>query len=114
MSLRNIFAHWTYETFPPGAILRSKYNAFARLMREDETCLGIIAEIEELHARRPMADWSRILYLTSRLDIHVRTMLEHLQRINPVMFMDLMDYVTKTSFYMRMAVSVDDPEIRFP
>ncbi|MGX9365389.1 PEP/pyruvate-binding domain-containing protein [Desulfoplanes sp. PS50] len=114
MSLRNIFAHWTYETFPPGAILRSKYNAFARLIREDETCLAIIAEIEELHARRPMADWSRILYLTYRLDIHVRKMLEHLQRINPVRFMDLMDYVSKTSFYMRMAVSVDDPEISPP
>ncbi|WP_462324279.1 PEP/pyruvate-binding domain-containing protein [Desulfoplanes sp.] len=114
MSLRNIFSHWTYETFPPGAILRSKYNAFARLMREDETCLGIIAEIEELHSQSPMADWSRILYLTSRLDIHVRRMLEHLQRINPVRFMDLMDYVSKTSFYMHMAVSVNDPEIRPP
>jgi hypothetical protein len=114
MILRNIFSHWTYETFPPGAILRSKYNAFARLIREDETCLRIIAEIEELHARRPMADWSRILYLTYRLDIHVHKMLEHLQRINPVRFIDLMDYVTKTSFYMRMAVSVDEPEISPP
>lgn len=114
MSLRHIFAHWTYETFPPGAIIRSKYNAFARLMREDETCLGIIAEIEEIHARHPMADWSRIMHLTFRLDLHVRKMLDHLQRINPLQFMDIMDYVSKTSFYMRMAVSVADPEINPP
>ncbi|GAU09409.1 PEP/pyruvate-binding domain-containing protein [Desulfoplanes formicivorans] len=114
MTLRHIFAHWTYETFPPGAIIRSKYNAFARIMREDETCLGIIAEIEDIHARHPMADWSKILHLTFRLDLHVRKMLDHLQRINPLQFMDIMDYASKTSFYMRMAVSVADPEISPP
>ncbi len=114
MVFRHIFSHWTYETFPPGAILRSKYNAFTRLMKLDETCLHLIAEIEAIHAGTLQADWARINRLAATLDTHVRSMLEQLQHINPVKYIDLMDYFPKISFYMRMALSLPDPDIAPP
>ena len=114
MGFRHIFSHWTYETFPPGAILRTKYNAFRRLMELDEVCLHIIATLEAIQSDAFQADAARIIRLTTTLDSHLREMLEQLQHINPLRFMDLMDYVTKISFYMRMAISVPDPDITPP
>lgn len=114
MGFRHIFSHWTYETFPPGAILRSKYNAFRRLMELDETCLHSIATLEAIHSEAIQADPARINRLATTLDSHVREMLEQLQHINPLLYMDLMDYVTKISFYMQMAISIPDPDITPP
>ena len=114
MVFRHIFSHWTYETFPPGAILRSKYNAFKNLMELDETCLHRIAAIEAIHAGALHADWARVHSMATALNTDVRTMLEQLQYINPVRFIDLMDYFPKISFYMRMALSLPEPDITPP
>ena len=114
MGFRQIFTHWTYETFPPGAILRTKYNAFRRLMDIDEDCLHLIASLEAIHTGAIHVDPSRISQLTTALDMQLREMLEQLQHINPRRFMDLMDYVSKISFYMRMATSIPDPDITPP
>lgn len=114
MSFRHLFLHWTYESFPPGRLLRSRYNAFRRLMDLEEETMSIIAEIEEIDFGRVRADWQRVEWLAETLGLKVREMLEQLQTMNPVRFMDIMDYYSKINFYTRMAVTVPDPEISEP
>ncbi|WP_027179968.1 PEP/pyruvate-binding domain-containing protein [Maridesulfovibrio bastinii] len=114
MSFRQLFLHWTYESFPPGRLLRSRYNAFKRLIDLEEESMLIIAEIEEMDFGRRKADWQRVEKLTESLGFKVREMLEQLQTMNPVRFMDIMDYYNKINFYCRMAVTVPDPDISEP
>lgn len=114
MSFRQLFLHWTYESFPPGRLLRSRYNAFSRLMDLEEETMSLIAEIEEIDFGRISADWQRVEWLAESLGLKIREMLEQLQTMNPVRFMDIMDYFNKINFYTRMAVTVPDPEISEP
>lgn len=114
MQFRHVFSHWTYETFPPGRLLRRRYNSFKKLMELEEECLGIISRIEDIGFGQTQTDWAYVEKLSSDLGLKVRYMLEQLQDMNPVRFMDIMDYYNKINFYVRMAVTVPDPEISKP
>ncbi|CCO25118.1 PEP/pyruvate-binding domain-containing protein [Maridesulfovibrio hydrothermalis] len=114
MKFNHVFDHWTYETFPPGRLLRRRYNSFQKLIELEEECLHIISLIEDIGFGLTQADWSNIEKLSADLGLKVRAMLEQLQEMNPVRFMDIMDYYNKINFYVRMAVTVPDPEISKP
>ncbi|MBI9112798.1 PEP/pyruvate-binding domain-containing protein [Maridesulfovibrio ferrireducens] len=114
MKFRQLFNHWTYETFPPGRLLRRRYNSFKMLMDLEEECLFIISRIEDIGFGLSEVDWANIEKLSIDLGNKVQLMLEQLQSMNPVRFMDLMDYYNKINFYVRMAVTVPDPEIPVP
>ncbi|WP_320008700.1 PEP/pyruvate-binding domain-containing protein [Maridesulfovibrio sp.] len=114
MRFRHVFSHWTYETFPPGRLLRRRYNSFKKLMELEELCLESISHIEDIGFGLTITDWAYVEKQAADLGINIRTMLEHLQDMNPVRFMDIMDYYNKINFYVRMAVTVPDPEISKP
>ncbi|TIH18532.1 pyruvate, phosphate dikinase [Marinifilum sp. JC120] len=114
MKFRHVFSHWTYETFPPGRLLRRRYNSFKKLMELEERCLKSISHIEDIGFGLTVTDWAYVEKQAADLGINIRTMLEHLQDMNPVRFMDIMDYYNKINFYVRMAVTVPDPEISKP
>ena len=114
MKFRHVFDHWTYETFPPGRLLRRRYNSFKKLMELEEECLNIIARIEDIGFGQTRTDWAHIEKISAELGLKARAMLEQLQEMNPVRFMDIMDYYNKINFYLRMAVTVPDPEISKP
>ncbi|WP_320170246.1 PEP/pyruvate-binding domain-containing protein [Maridesulfovibrio sp.] len=114
MKFRHVFDHWTYETFPPGRLLRRRYNSFKKLMELEEECLGIIAEIENIGFGQIRTDWTHVEQISADLGLKARAMLEQLQEMNPVKFMDIMDYYNKINFYLRMSVTVPDPEISKP
>lgn len=114
MKFRHVFSHWTYETFPPGRLLRRRYNSFKKLMKLEEECLTIISRIEDVGFGQTRTDWAYVERLSADLGLKVRFMLEQLQEMNPVRFMDIMDYYNKINFYLRMAVTVPDPEISKP
>ncbi|WP_432735729.1 PEP/pyruvate-binding domain-containing protein [Maridesulfovibrio sp. FT414] len=114
MKFRHVFDHWTYATFPPGRLLRRRYNSFKRLMELEEECLNIIARIEDIGFGQKRTDWAYVERISAELGLKARAMLEQLQEMNPVKFMDIMDYYNKIHFYLRMAVTVPDPEISKP
>lgn len=114
MFITELFKHWTFRAFAPGTLLRTKYNAFKELLRLDEICLESIADLEEIHYGREQADWTRVVWLTEELARNIRSLIEQLQLMSPVKYMDLQDYATKLNFYVRMGVSVEDPVIAPP
>lgn len=114
MFITELFKHWTFRAFAPGTLLRTKYNAFKELLRLDERCLEHIADLEEIHYGREQADWTRVVRLTEDLGRDIRGLIEQLQLMSPVKYMDLQDYATKLNFYVRMGVSVEDPHIEPP
>ncbi|SME88262.1 PEP/pyruvate-binding domain-containing protein [Desulfovibrio gilichinskyi] len=114
MKFNKLFNHWTYETFPPGRLLRRRYNSFKMLMDLEEECLHIISRIEDIGFGLSEVDWANVEKLSIDLGNKVHLMLEQLQSMNPIRFMDLMDYYNKINFYVRMAVTVPDPDISMP
>ncbi len=110
MNISQLFKHWTYQVFAPGALLRTKYDAFRKLLRLDEACLQLIAELEEIHFGQEYADWTRIAWLCDRLcDLSEQLVLQ-LQAMNPSRYMDLPDYLRKIVFYIRLGLDLDYPE----
>lgn len=83
-------------------------------MELEEECLKAISHIEDIGFGLTVTDWAYVEKQATDLGINIRTMLEHLQDMNPVRFMDIMDYYNKINFYVRMAVTVPDPEISKP
>jgi len=114
MSFRELFLHWTYQAFAPGTLLRNKYNAFKELLRLDDRCLELIADLEEIHYGREHADWARVEWLCEELGRNLRGLIEQLQSMGPTRYMDLQDYFSKIHFYVRMAVTVPESEITPP
>jgi pyruvate,water dikinase len=114
MAIGELFRHWTYQVFAPGTLLRRKYNAFRELLRHDSRSLELIAELEDIHYGNEKVDWSRVIELADQLDDAVRAMLGQLMEMNPARYMGLADYCNKIAFYMRMAVSVPEPDLAPP
>lgn len=109
-----LFRHWTYQVFAPGALPRRKYNAFRELLRYDAHCLELMAKLEDILQGAEKVDWSRVVELADRLDDAVRALLGQLTELNPGRHMGLADYRDKIAFYMRMAVSVPEPDLAPP
>lgn len=114
MSLTQLFRHWTYQIFAPGVLLREKYNAFKELLRYDDLCLDIIAEIEDIHYGNEKADWARIVWLCKRLSSAVEHLTAQLTLLSPAKYVDLPEYAKKIDFYVRMALDVPVPDMSPP
>lgn len=110
MDIKQLFRHWTYQMFAPSALLRDKYNAFKNLLRSDNLCLELIAELEEIHYGQEHVDWTRIVWLCSRLSGAVKTMTEQLTLMSPTRYLDLMDYYKKIDFYVQMGLDLPAPD----
>jgi hypothetical protein len=98
-----LFSNWTFETFAPGSIPRTKYNAFRRIHRKADVCFELLARFEELSRGRTVVDWCKVSSLAASLNRQVRILVDLLQVMNPVEFMDAHDWFAKISFYARMA-----------
>lgn len=98
-----LFSHWTFETFAPGSIPRSKYNAFRDIHRQSAFCFSQLARFDELVTGESVVDWCTVSKLTSRLIMSIRKLVDLLQTMNPVEFMDAHDWFAKLGFYARMA-----------
>ncbi len=92
MFIAELFKHWTYQVFSPGALLRSKYNAFKELLEFDDRCLEGIADLEEIAYGREKADWARMHRLTRRLTRDVGEMVRRLKLMGPSRYVGLPDY----------------------
>lgn len=103
MQHSGIFSNWSFESFAPGSIPRSKYNAFCRIHHQTSTCLELLASFEVLSMGGAIVDWCRVSGLAERLGSAIRDLVEQLQVMNPVEFMDAHDWVSKLIFYTRLA-----------
>ncbi len=110
MDIKQLFKHWTYQIFAPSALLRDKYNAFKSLLRYDNLCLEIIADLEEIHYGRERVDWTRIVWLYNRLSHGVRSMVAELELMNPARYLDLKEYYRKLDFYVRLGLDLPGPD----
>jgi hypothetical protein len=99
-----LFNHWTFDTFAPGSIPRTKYNAFRDIHRQSAYCFSQLARFDELLAGGRVVDWCAVSRLTGKLILSVRKLVDLLQLMNPVEFMDAHDWFAKLGFYARMAV----------
>jgi len=98
-----LFSHWNFESFTPGSIPRVKYNAFRRIHLQTSQCFSLLARFEELSMGQAVVDWCRISGLAARLSAAIRDLVDQLQIMSPVEFMDAHDWVAKLSFYTRLA-----------
>lgn len=114
MDTFKLFTHWTFESFLPGSITRSKYDAFRQIHRTSSTCFQIVARLEDLVREGRMVDWCLVSRLTSDLCVSVRSLVDLLQIMNPIEFMDAHDWCAKLSFYARMTTERAMPEATPP
>jgi pyruvate,water dikinase len=114
MFLAQLFKHWTYQVFAPGALLRNRYNAFKDLLRHDDESLRLIADLEDICHGKEQADFARVVWLFDRLSRSVRTMVERLSEMSPARYMSLPDYFKKVDFYVRMALDEPPPDMSGP
>ncbi len=98
-----LFSHWTFETFAPGSIPRAKYNAFRDIHRQSSFCFSLLATYDELLTGDRVVDWCMVSKLTARLTIAIRKLVDLLQAMSPVEFMDAHDWFAKLAFYARMS-----------
>ncbi len=107
MPNRDLFSNWTFASFAPGSIPRSKYNAFREIHAGAVACFALLARIEDVVMARRVVDWHRVDALTSELAARIRQLADQLQVMNPVRFMDVHDWVAKVGFYARLATAMD-------
>lgn len=109
-----LFKYWTYQVFAPGTLLRKKYNAFKELLAFDDACLDLVADIEEIAYGEIRADWAHVVRLILELEVNVRGLAGRLKAMSPGTYPDIMEYVDKVSFYVRMALDMAEPDISQP
>jgi pyruvate,water dikinase len=94
--------------------VREKYNAFKELLRYDDLCLDIIAELEDIHYGNEKTDWARITWLCGRLLVAVEHLTARLSRLSPTRYLDLPEYARKIDFYVRLALEAPQPDMSPP
>ncbi|MFW5836781.1 MAG: PEP/pyruvate-binding domain-containing protein [Desulfovibrionaceae bacterium] len=114
MFLAQLFKHWTYQVFAPGALLRNRYNAFKELLRQDDEALSLIADLEDICHGREHADFSRVHWLFEQLSASVKTMVDNLMEMSPTRYLSLPDYLRKIDFYVRLALDEPPPDMSGP
>ncbi|MEG6549468.1 PEP/pyruvate-binding domain-containing protein, partial [Desulfocurvibacter africanus] len=87
--LGQLFRHWTYQLFAPGALLRERYDSFRRLLEDDKRCLELITALEEIRYGQVQADWAKLESLLRALTWSVGSLARHLVAMNPGQYMDL-------------------------
>ena len=101
MLIKNLFKYWTYQVFPPGAVLREKYEAFKSLLEHNKRAHELMAELEEIYHDQIKVDFSVIEKKYDIFSQSVRQILENLRRMTPSRYLDLMAYYKKFDFYIR-------------
>jgi pyruvate,water dikinase len=109
MAFKELLRHWTYSAFAPGTLLRSKYEAFQRLLRYDAMCLDLIADLEEIRYGHEHADWERVDWLVRRLRKCCGTLVDLLVKMHPVRHMGLPEYFKKADFYLQLKAAPPEP-----
>jgi pyruvate, water dikinase len=114
MYIKEIFRHWTYQVFSPGSLLRHKYDAFRNLLKYDTVSLDLIAELEEISYGRERVDYARIVWLSRRLAVGVKNLIDQLMIMNPTRYIGLPEYFRKVEFYISMGLDLPAPEMNPP
>ncbi len=109
--LTNLFKHWTYRVFAPGAVLRTTYEAFQKLLAHDSQCHEIMAELESLYYQGNKEDFCKVSLKYEKLAENVEGMVDSLQRMAPGSYLDLISYFNKFNFYCRFFLA--PPELHF-
>jgi len=84
-----LFRHWTYQLFAPGALLRSRYDSFRKLLEEDKRCLELITSLEEIRYGQAQRDWAAVESLARALIWSVGSLAGRLTAMNPGQYLDL-------------------------
>ncbi len=109
--LTNLFKHWTYRVFAPGAVLRTTYEAFQELLIFDSRCHEIMADLESLYYQGNKEDFCKIFLKYEALAENVEGMVNSLRRMAPGSYLDLHSYYIKFNFYSRFFFA--PPELHF-
>lgn len=112
--IKELFKHWTFSVFAPGTLLRRKYDAFRSLLKYDDICLELIAEMEQVFYGDEICDHARVEWLSRRLSSGARMLIDSLQSMNPTRYMGLHDYFNKVDFYTRMQLDLEAPSMEPP
>ncbi|KAB1441480.1 PEP/pyruvate-binding domain-containing protein [Pseudodesulfovibrio senegalensis] len=111
---KELFKHWTYQVFSPGALLRTKYNAFKDLLRHDTRALELIADLEGFFYGHELADRARINRMAAELSQEVKGVVDALTAMSPARYVDLPEFFKKIDFYARMNLQLDEPDLAPP
>ncbi|CAB5150288.1 PEP/pyruvate binding domain protein [Olavius algarvensis associated proteobacterium Delta 3] len=109
MLINNLFKHWTYQIFAPGAILREKYEAFKSLLSHDKNAHEVMAELEDIYYNQIPVDFTVIQKKYTALSRHASDIVRDLSRICPTRYMDLGDYYKKFDAYIRYMLEPETP-----
>ncbi len=114
MAVYDRFKHLTYKVLAPGTLLRRKYAAFRDLIKYDNVCLELIADLEEIAFGTEFVDYSRIPWLASRLSAALEKMADSLTAMDPVRYADLPGYHQKIEAVIRKCLDLSRPEATPP
>jgi pyruvate, water dikinase len=67
MDLRRGIGRMARRLFAPAEALRERYQAFRKLLKSDDACLGAMAELEDIAHGEEEADWERAVLLCRRV-----------------------------------------------
>lgn len=114
MAVRELFRHWTYQVFAPGSLLRERYNAFKSLLGHDDACMSLMADLEDIHYGRDPADWARVMDLYAQLRAAMERLVADMAQLSPTRYLDLSEYLKKIDFYIRLGLSLPEPDLGPP
>jgi pyruvate, water dikinase len=97
--LTNLFKHWTYRVFAPGAVLRTTYEAFQKLLSFDNRSHEIMADLESVYYQGKKEDFCKISLKYESLARNVQGMVTSLEQMSPGSYVDLSAYFNKFNFY---------------
>lgn len=81
--------------------MRKKYAAFKELLAYDNTCLELIADLEEIFYTSKYADHARVVWLASRLSEGVFGMADALEKMDPLRFRGIRKYLENIDLQVR-------------
>lgn len=97
--------------FAPGAVLRTTYDAFQKLLTFDGLCHEILADLESLYYQGKKEDFSKIALQYDALASNVEGMIKSLDQMAPGSYVGLPAYFRKFDFYCRFFLA--PPAIHF-
>jgi pyruvate, water dikinase len=114
MLLRNTFKYWTRQLFAPDTLLQNKYTSFKSLLGHDKRAHELMAELEEIYYHQIAIDFKVIEDKYDDFSTHVRGIIEDLQRICPMRYLDLIDHYKKFDNFTRFLLSPKNTESDAP
>ncbi len=103
--LNTLFKYWTFQVFAPGTIIREKYEAFKRLLEMDQRAHELMADLEEVLYRKRRVDHAYIEETYQQLSHAVSAMVDNINKLSPLEYVNLQDYFKKIDFYIRFILS---------